>query len=81
LEVLLTSSEEQDIKEMIFRISISYDKSKEIEAGMELNIVNRHSNDTMSKLRSTGQEFIKGMLIVNKDSTETINLVPVYKVV
>lgn len=26
---------------------------------MELNIVNRLSNDTMSKLRSTGQEFIK----------------------
>ena len=75
MEVLLISSEEQDI-----RISISSDKSKEIEAGMELNIVNRLSNDTISKLRSTGQEFIKGMLIVNKDSTETINLVPVYQV-
>ena len=73
--MLLISSEEQDI-----RISISSDKSKEIEAGMELNRVNRLSNDTISKLRSTGQEFIKGMLIVNKDSTETINLVPVYKV-
>lgn len=46
-------------RKLSFKISISSDKSKEIEAGMELNIVNRLSNDTMSKLRSTGQEFIK----------------------